>query len=191
MYSILHIRIIKIAVLIAVLAEMLMAADVPRVINYQGKLFFNGTPVDTTVNIKYTLFNTPTGGTPLWEQNSDSVNVKEGLFSDTLGLRIDTVIARYQELWLEISVNGVALTPRERLYAAPYAITVADSAINDQKILWGDSTGVAAEDIPCSPVPDYLNADNVQDALEEISKSGGDAGAPACSSSSYKLYTNY
>ena len=172
--------------------SLLIAADVPKVINYQGKLFFNGSPVDTVVSIKYTLFDVPTGGTPLWEQNSTSVPVTQGLFSDTLGLRIDTVIATHTDLYLEISVNGVTLSPREKLCSAPFAITVADSAITENKIRWGNDAGeVNAEDIPVVPRESYYESTTVQNALDEISKKAIETGIPACSSHSYKLFTNY
>ncbi len=151
-----------------------------------------GTPITDTVNIKYSLYDSSTGGTLLWEQNSTSVPVSQGLFSDTLGLRIDTVIATHTDLWLEISVNGVTLSPREKLYSAPFAITVADSAITDRKIRWGNNADeVNAEDMPAIPLENYYGASTVQDALDEIARKAIQIGTPACSSASYKLFTNY
>ncbi len=190
-----HIHFIKAAcatLLILANLHILYGADVPRVINYQGKLFLNGSPVDTTVNIKYALFDTPTGGTPLWEQNSHSVTVAQGLFTDTLGLRIDTVLATHSDLWLEISINGVTLSPREKLYSAPFAITVADSAITENKIRWGNNASeVNAKDIPVVPLENYYESNTVQDVLDEIARKTILTGTPACSSASYKLFTNY
>ncbi|MCD6531120.1 hypothetical protein J7K99_01585 [bacterium] len=166
--------------------------DIPRLINYQGKLFLGGIPLTDTVDIKYSLYDSPAGGTLLWEQNSNSVPVMNGLFSDTLGLRIDTVIAAHTDLWLEVSVNGVVLSPRERFYPAPFALTVADSAITDRKIRWGNSAyGVNAGDIPVIPLGNYYDAATVQEALDEIAKKAIQMGAPACSSRSYRLFMNY
>ncbi len=169
---------------------ILQGTDVPKFINYQGKLFSGSLPVIDTVSIQYALYDSPDDGNLLWSQVSPAVPVVNGIFSDTLGRRIDTVLTRYSEVWLQITVNGTVLLPREQLCAAAFALNVADSVITDAKVLWGEGNGVSAEDIPCMKLETYFNATNLQDAIEEISRKG-DQGTPKCSSASYRLFTNF
>ncbi|HDG68604.1 MAG TPA: hypothetical protein ENG11_05610, partial [candidate division Zixibacteria bacterium] len=67
-------------------------SEVPRTINYQGKLFESGGPVSDTRAIGYRLYKDINNnhqwddGTDslVWEQIPADVTVSDGLFSDTL-----------------------------------------------------------------------------------------------------------
>ncbi|GEM_PF-4163396 len=176
--------------LVLTIAGIIWGTDVPKFLNYQGKLFSGSLPVNDTVSIQYALYDSPDDGNLLWSQVSPAVPVVNGIFSDTLGQRIDTVLTRYSEVWLQITVNGIVLSPREQLCATAFALNVADSAITDAKVLWGEGNGVSAEDIPCLKLETYFNATNLQGAIEEVSRKG-DQGIPKCSSTSYRLFMNF
>jgi len=61
----------KFTVAILAALSIAQAADSPRVINYQGKLFDNSNQVvDDTVNISYRLYDAETAGNLLWQQIS-------------------------------------------------------------------------------------------------------------------------
>ena len=61
----------KFTVAILAALSIAQAADSPRVINYQGKLFDNSNQVvDDTVNISYRLYDAETSGNLLWQQIS-------------------------------------------------------------------------------------------------------------------------
>ena len=128
-----------------IFAISIFAADVPRVVNYQGKLFDGDGPASGAYNIGYKLYTVETGGTACWEQTAHSVTVTDGLFSDTLGTHIDITLSANEILWLAVIVNGTELSPRERLWAAPYALTVPNKAITSEKLADGTSAGQVLE----------------------------------------------
>ncbi|RKZ25799.1 hypothetical protein DRQ26_05350, partial [bacterium] len=145
------------------LSALSFSADIPRVINYQGKLFESGGPVSGTKNIGYRLYDAASGGTLRWEQSAHSVTITDGLFSDTLGLRIDTTLVKYSSLWLAVVVEGTELA-RERLWASPWALTVADGAISTDKLADGTASGqILQYDGSSWQLVDGSSLSNVQD----------------------------
>jgi hypothetical protein len=107
---------------------------------YQGRLTNeNGTALNGNVTITYLIYREASGGTALY-QESESVTVNNGLFNSIIGpsslvagLTPDDLA---QPLYLEVRVNdGVnseTLTPRQRLYGAPYAFTLMPGAVISQ-----------------------------------------------------------
>ena len=118
------------AVLSAVLAlGMSMAvADVPQLINYQGRLTDNlGAPLDTTVQMIFTIYNDV--GLSKWQETHPSVTVTNGLFNVLLGSvtggLVDAVFedtSRY--LGIKVGTDP-EITPRTRLVTAPYGMRVS------------------------------------------------------------------
>ncbi|HNT73528.1 MAG TPA: hypothetical protein PKH77_00775 [Anaerolineae bacterium] len=114
-------------------------------INYQGRLADSaGNPINDTVAMQFALYDAATDGSVLWGPESHpTVPVSEGLFSIGLGSQtaggIPTSILS-GDVWLEITVDGETLMPRELLRAAPYAmqasvaLTVPDSSIGAAKL---------------------------------------------------------
>jgi len=107
-------------------------AEVPCKINYQGRLIENNVPVDGTKTMKFSIYNSAVGGTLRWTSEDVSVEVHNGLFRYVLGegfiegssvadlSSIDWTAG--EELYLEVQVGTDILTPREAIYAYPYAI---------------------------------------------------------------------
>lgn len=105
--------------------------------SYQGRLTDEGgNPLDGAVTMYYRLYDDSTGGNLIYKEwESESLN--DGLFDSAIGpSALDpSVSARdlSQPLWLEVAVNnGVyseTLTPRQRLYGAPYAFTLMQGAV--------------------------------------------------------------
>jgi len=61
-------------------------ADIPRIISYQGRVTDGGTPVaDGTYNMRFRIYFTATGGSPLWDSGVQSVNLSGGIFNVLLG----------------------------------------------------------------------------------------------------------
>ena len=124
--------------------QIVSGDDVPRVIGYQGKLYQDGSPANGEYEIGYRIYDSADSEYPdalLWEQESHTVEIHNGIFSDTLGLRIDTVVASHNELWLEVIIEGVELIGRERLWASPWALNVPDNSITPDKISNGTQPG--------------------------------------------------
>lgn len=114
-------------------------------INYQGRLADSaGVPIDDTVAMQFSLYDSDTGGISLWgPETHATVPVSEGLFSVALGSQTSGGIPNSVlsgDVWLEITVDGETLSPREQLRAVPYAIqssvalTVPDGSIGTNQI---------------------------------------------------------
>ena len=90
---------------------------------YQGQLKDGGLPVNGTVQLTFNFFDVESGGTPLATQTLDNVAVEHGLFSVLLNgpEQADPVDLNGDPRWLEVSVDGVLLSPRQRLTPTPYA----------------------------------------------------------------------
>ena len=101
-------------------------AQVPALLNYQGRLV-NGTNLfNGNVGLTLRLYNASAAGTLLYA-DSNTVAVVDGLYSTFIG---DNTIAgdltaalTNAQVWIETGVNGTALAPRERLASVAYAIT--------------------------------------------------------------------
>ena len=114
---------------------------VATTINYQGHLAdANGNPLNGTVSLTFAIYDAETGGNVIWgPETHAAVNVQDGLFSVGLG----TIQPLSAEVWtggdryLEITVNGQTLSPREPIRAVPFAQmawTVPDGSITSDKL---------------------------------------------------------
>jgi len=120
-----------------------LAGDSTTTISYQGRLAdSSGNPITTSgVGMEFRLYNTDTGGSPLWEEPHTAVPVEDGLFHVLLGSTNPipvSLLANNSTLWLGIKVGSDSeMTPREQIASVPYAMmasTVANGAITTEKI---------------------------------------------------------
>ena len=106
-------------------------ASFPRyyshLVNYQGRLMDNlGMPVNGPVPMVFGLYDGATSATPLWTE-SQTVTVTQGIYNVLLGSMnpLSTSIftaANSMTFFLQVTVNGQALSPRSRLTSAPIAM---------------------------------------------------------------------
>ena len=98
-------------------------AQVPRQIHYQGRLITGTNLVNGPVWIAFRLYPTLAGGTALYGQTG-GVTVVDGLYAATVGdgSAAFAQVFTNQALYLEVAVNGVDLSPRERIEAVAYAL---------------------------------------------------------------------
>jgi hypothetical protein len=120
---------------LALIVSMAMA-EVPELVNYQGRLTdATGNPLDTTISITFTIYDDSTGSGSVWTETHDSVIVINGLFDVVLGAAAagsvpDTVFSD-PERYLGIQVGGdPELSPRTRMVSVGYAMQAnkADTA---------------------------------------------------------------
>jgi len=99
-------------------------ADVPCKINYQGRLIKDNVPVNIPVDMVFELYPSETETTAIWDETHNNVPVHNGLFRVVLDLSSieQEEWTAGQELWLKVTVGGETLSPREPIYAYPYAI---------------------------------------------------------------------
>jgi hypothetical protein len=107
----------------------LAAADVPQVINYQGRLTdASGNPVpDGNYQITFTIYDDSTDGSAIWTE-TQSAAVTGGTFNVLLGSDSALTDSHFvsNERWLGIKVGtDPELVPRTRLVTAPYTYRVA------------------------------------------------------------------
>ena len=114
----------KLAVALACFAAAEAMAQAPQLINYQGRLL-NGTNLaNGNIGLSLRLFDQPTNGNRLYE-DSNTVAVSDGLYSTFLGDNttagsLATALGA-TNLFLEVAVNGAALSPRERVVSVAYS----------------------------------------------------------------------
>jgi hypothetical protein len=98
--------------------------------NYQGRLADNGSPATGIYDLQFAIYDLAAGGDPVaTSQTHSAVAVGGGLFTVTLDFGANFSGG---ERWLEIAArtNGggafTTLTPRQKITAAPYAITARE-----------------------------------------------------------------
>ncbi|MCP4566449.1 MAG: hypothetical protein GY841_02580 [FCB group bacterium] len=126
-------RILLMAISLIILTGSINA-EVPQLINYQGRLTNpEGEPLDTTVSITFTIYDDSTGGVAKWSETYASVVVSDGLFYVLLGSVspiIDSVFNN-PERYLGIIVGtDPEMSPRTRFTSAAYAYNAESSHWN-------------------------------------------------------------
>jgi len=109
------------------------SADVPQLINYQGKLTkAGGKPVDGVVALGFGFFDAPTGGYKIYYEEHAGVKVEEGIFSILIGNGSNQFgpfedVPLETNLYLETTINpgradAETLAPRHRIASTVYAL---------------------------------------------------------------------
>lgn len=143
--------------LLGLLATLSASAQVPQIINYQGRITVGGTNYDATGLFKFALVNTA-GSVNYWANDDTasgqpatgvSLAVSKGLYSVLLGdttvsgmttAIASTVFANSDvrlRVWFSDGSGYQQLTPDQRIAAVGYALvaaTVADGAITSAKL---------------------------------------------------------
>ena len=144
-----HIAQLTITLIVAVLAlASLATADVPHMINYQGRLTDSGeNPLTGSYNVLFSIYDQENHGNLLWQEqhsdlNGNPVDVQNGLFDVILGenTAIPDSVFDGSVRWLAIKVGAdPELTPRTRLVSVAYSHRV--STVSANEIL--DEPGIA------------------------------------------------
>ncbi len=140
------------ALAIASLTSLWTDAAVPGLVHYQGRLVSGTNLVNGPVSLGLRLYDAPAGGVLLYE-DSNSVVVVDGLYNTSLGDNttfgsLGASLTNAQ-VWLEAVVNGVALSPRERVASVAYALMadgVRTGGVTAEMIASGAVTAPAMAD---------------------------------------------
>jgi N-acetylneuraminic acid mutarotase len=123
----LHLRRSALFLLLAlacVLSARLVAADVPHLIAFSGRLADpSGTPLaDGSYSVTFRIYDQPEEGTALWEE-TDQVELSGGVFGVILGGLEPLSLGFDTGYWISLALDtGQEMQPRVRLCAAPYAL---------------------------------------------------------------------
>lgn len=125
-----------------IISAMLFAGCLPRMLGMQGRLLDgDGNPVNGNVDLiinYWTCLSGPdsdAGCDIVYTENKNNVPVVNGLFDISIGL--DSINANdgpdpmifARPLFAEITVNGEILSPRQRLFGSPYAMSLVGGAV--------------------------------------------------------------
>jgi hypothetical protein len=115
----------RLLLVVAILACAATASAQTSSFTYQGRLTNSSTPASGTFTIKFDLYDAAAGGN-LLGTDTQSVSVTNGVFTVTLdfGAAAFDGSARF----LEITVAGTTLSPRNPISSTPYAIQASNSS---------------------------------------------------------------
>lgn len=91
---------------------------------YQGQLKQSGSPFTGSASMTFSLYDAGVGGAFWGAQTVPGVSINGGLFTVMLNDSGQFGASAFsgERRWLEISVNGATLTPRQEITAGPYAL---------------------------------------------------------------------
>ena len=133
-----------------------------RTLSYQGYLStLNNVPVNDAIHMTFSLYDSMTGGSPVWTESQSAVTVENGVYTVLLGSSTALTITFDKIYYLGIAIGTDAeMSPRYELSSVPYAFRAvnADSAdtlslsCGDGQLLgysaasksWGCVTGAAS-----------------------------------------------
>jgi hypothetical protein len=121
--------VLMVAVIVIVMLSAIWAsADIPRKINYQGRLSdpVSGLPLTGTHDIEFRLYDVVSGGGALWSETQSVDTDSVGVFSAILGNQNPIAIAFDSPAWLEVVIDGEILAPRREIVSVPYAFHAAN-----------------------------------------------------------------
>lgn len=110
-------------------------AQVPAKIGYQGRLLkADGSPETGSVQMGFTIFDQASGGTALWTEQQN-LALSDGYYATLLGIgtALSGNVFGSGERFLEVSVGGSALSPRQPMASVPYALvstSLSGGAVN-------------------------------------------------------------
>jgi len=99
---------------------------IPQLINYQGYLTNpDGSNLDTTVTINFTIYNSPTEGDVQWTETHPDVTVENGIFNCLLGSITPVTDVFSADRWLGITVGSNSeMYPRQPIASVAHAFRV-------------------------------------------------------------------
>ncbi len=115
-----------ISILAAVLLCGTASAQAPAYIPVQGTLLDSeGIPIDSDVDISFSIYELASGGMPVWTETQYDVPVIDGLFTVYLGdySQLDLgIFAEHGELYLAVAIgSGAEMKPRLQFGSTPFA----------------------------------------------------------------------
>ena len=119
------------AILIIVIMTLLVFAtaahaEIPRYMQFQGKLTeTDDTPLIGSQKLTFRIYDVETGGTPIWSEIHNDVDIENGVFSVLLG-GIDPAnnpldVAFDKPYWISTEVDDTGEMPRTAITSAGYA----------------------------------------------------------------------
>jgi hypothetical protein len=124
-----------------------VAQGAPTSITYQGRLEQNGAGVTGSLPMAFRLYDAAAGGSQVGSTISlGSVDVAGGVF--TQALDFGAIDAGNTALWLEVTVDGFVMSPRQAITASPYSLQTRGIYVdNSGRVGIGTDSPEAALDV--------------------------------------------
>ncbi|MEW5849918.1 MAG: hypothetical protein AB2A00_14075 [Myxococcota bacterium] len=110
-------------------------AQVPGTVAFAGRLADDGQAVTAAFPMQFALYAEAEGGNPLWQETHASVDVMDGRFFVALGSVTPLGdVFNGTPLFLEVVVDGNAMTPRLAVQSVPYAVRAGSAVVADRAL---------------------------------------------------------
>jgi hypothetical protein len=127
--------ILVLIVFVAGFAVVYQASCIPALINYQGEVKDSqGDPLDGIHTMQFRIYSAPDTGSALWGEQQ-SVDVNEGIYNVFLGAGakitagddLGPTIFSSGDRWLEVTIDGETLAPRQRISSVAFAFRASEA----------------------------------------------------------------
>lgn len=179
--------------LLLVLLVPSLADAVPPKLAQQGRILdVAQTPLSGVHAMSFSLYDAETNGNRVWTEDRN-VTFEEGYYSVILGeqVPIDDLLFGAGETWLEVMIDGEALSPRQEIVSVPYAlrataaehvegglvdaqeVSIDGTVVIDSSGAWvGPAPAVDWDDVTSIP-PDIADGDQDTDTLAGLACAEG------------------
>ena len=125
---------------------------------FQGQLKDGGQPANGLANLRFELWNAPTGGTQFGAADPGPTTVVNGLFTAVLDFGAGP-FATNEARWLQVIVNGTPLSPRQALTATPFSLATRGIQVDAEGnvSVGADSPDGARLDLFTGPGTGWIN----------------------------------
>jgi formylglycine-generating enzyme required for sulfatase activity len=122
-------RQVRLFPLAALFTALPLCAQVPSLINYQGRLTDgSGSPVSGNRTMAVRLYDAGSGGNMTYAETIGTVSVANGTYSFQFGASGNGIVSVLSgQDYLALTVNGTEETTRTRLLAVPFALKAKES----------------------------------------------------------------
>lgn len=128
-----HVVLSAVALVLAVVGSSRAAP--PPDVGYQGQVFDSaGDPLAGPIDIEIGIWDQPSGGTQLYNESHAGVPLVDGAFNLLLGTgsilfgAFDADLFEDHNRYLEVSIDGETLAPRQPFSSVPYALQATRAA---------------------------------------------------------------
>ena len=124
-------------IVILIMTPVMVQADVPQLINFQGKLIEDDVAVTGFRSMTFSLWGSDTGGSPasaVWSETQTSVEIIEGIYNVQLGSvsSLPSDLYTLHQLYLQIDIihpteGSQRLSPLLELTSTVFALKAGDA----------------------------------------------------------------
>lgn len=147
----------------------------PSVLSYVGEIATpNGIPFSGSAEIQVGLYSTEMGDSAVWTEDLGTINIVGGRLDVVVGsgdsAGLETALLSSDDLWLQFTVAGEELLPRQKIHSVPFAVAARHADLLG---------GLSAEDFVQWGAGGSVDVGSVQvNGTEVIDAAGNWVGSP-------------